>query len=614
MNWKVTAVFGALLVVALAVYFFQAPGPGDPTDGPQSNKLFPDFLADRVGRIDLLRKGETVTSLERATDTVGDYWRLAPPIDKPVDLAQAREMVSGVDRFVKTGGLEPGKPETAPEVTGLLDPRLIVTFHGPDRKETVRFGGQPPTNSTAVFFQKDGDPKVYLAGQEVYAAYDKSALALRQRQLVRYNPHKVVRVELEKKFERGRKGQPASIEYERSTLERLEGADLGWWLIKPHRERLDDLKVMRLVTDLAAFPIDDWRPAGNLNAQGFAQPSDKVSLWLHGSDKPYTVLFGDDTDSKRKRFAHVEGSGEVARIDLRRYDQLPLQRNHFRPDIVFPFSRDSVKTFALESRGLGKIVIHRRETKDPQTQLPTVMWDLVEPANLKIERERIEGFVASIVGLRILDFLGAQDFKTAKLDPADVTLTLGTRDGKTHVCHFTGEFMRREGVEEVFAIQPEMVTIMRRLELNFLHREIFNVPRASISEFTFDAKSQVIYYGAKFDAPSGKWSYSKPPALAGKEPNGNVLGGVLNIMNYVQAVEFIARDPASTAEHRLEEQTAPATLTVLHEGGKAVFYISADKSDKVGRSIYFARLEGSPVIFQISSVFVEGLKKLQLRD
>jgi len=614
MNWKVTAVLGALLVAALAVYFTQGPSVSDGRTGPQQSKLFPDLIADRVSRLDILRKGETATSLERASDSVGDYWRLAPPIDKPVDLGLVREMLNGLDRFVKTGGLEPGTPETAPGVTGLQDPRLIVTFHGPGRKETVRFGGTPPTNSTAVFFQKDGDPKIYLAAQEVFAAYDKPALALRQKQLVRYNPHKAVRVEIEHRFERVRQGQPKTVEYQRSSFERLEGADRGWWMTKPHRERLDDLKVNTLLVELSSLTIEDWRPAGELKAQGFDEPSDRISIWLHGSEKPVVVLFGDDTDSKRKRFAHAEGSGEVARVDLKRYDQLPLQRNHFRPDVVFMFGRDAVNTVTLESPGRGRVVLERRESKNPQTQLTTSDWELAQPAGLKIEKDRLDGFVGSLVGLRIRDFLGPQDFKTARLDPADVVLTLETRDGRKHVCHFSGEFMRREGLDEVFTVQPEMVAIMGRLELNFLHPEVFNIPRDSIREFTFEAKSELIYYTAKFSAETGKWSYAKPPALAGQEPDGNIMGGVLNVMNYVQAASWISRDPAAIAEHKLEEPTAPATLTVLHEGGKAVFYISIDQSDKPSRTVYYARMEGNPVVFQISSAFVDGLKKLQKRN
>ena len=623
MNWKGTAALGALLAVALGVYFFHSPDSGVPgkpgPGGPQKNKLFADFVADRLDRIDILRKGETVTTLDRATDPLGTYWRIAPPVDKPADTTVVQQMLYGLDRFVNSGGMDPGSPGTAPAVTGLDDPRLVVTFHGPQGlKGTVRFGRQPPTNSTAVFFQKEGDPKIYLATQEVFDAYDKPATAIRQKLLVRYSPHQVIKVELKHKFIRVRQGEAPKVEYEASTMEwLLDGVDSGWWLTSPHREKLDDLKVKNLVTDLSSLAIDDWRPAGVLSEQGFDQPEERVSIWLHGREAPVVVLFGDLADLKQKRFVHVEGSGEVARIDnANRYMRLALERRHFRADIVFPFGRDSVKTFQLEARGLGKVSIERRETKNPGTGLVTSSWELLEPkpSEIKIEKERMEAFVGAVLSLRIANFLGAQDPKMARLDTPAVTLAVGTRDGKGHVCHFTDRYMRREGMDELFEVGPELVEIMRRLELNFLHPEVFNVPRQSLQEFTFESRPgallKPVYYTVKFTPEDGKWRYVKPDSEAGKEPNPNLVQNVTVVMNYIAAESFIARDPALAAREKLDERNAPATLTVRHEGGKAVFFISEDKSDKVNRPIYYARLDPSPVVFQINAPFIENLRQL----
>lgn len=621
MSWKATAVLGALLAVALGAYFLRGPGPGStdsggPNTGPQKNRLFPDILSDRVAKIEILRKGETVTAIDRASDSAGDYWRLAPPIDKPAEPPVVQQMLVALDRFVTTGGMSPGGPETAPAVTGLDDPRLIVTYHGPAGvRGTVRFGKQPPTNTAAVFFQKDGDPKIYLASQEVFDALDRPAIAVRQKQLVRYASHQVIKIDVEKKFVRVRQGQPKAVEIESSTLEKqLEGPERGWWLTKPHRERLDELKVQRLVMDLAVLPIEDWRPAGDLKEQGLEEPEERVSLWLFGRDKPVIVRFGAFTGIS-KRFAHVEGSGEVARVDSRRVENLPLQRKHFRTDIVFPFTREAVKSLRIEARGLGRILLERKETKNPQTGLVTSAWELVEPAGVKVDKDQMDGFVGLPLSLRIGDFLGPQDFKIARLDPADLTFSVETYSGVKETLHLTDRFMRREGVNEVFEVQPpEMAQILQRLELNFLHREMFNVPRASIRSFTFESRADLVYYEARFDEKQGKWFFEKPAELKGKEPDGLLMSSLLNVMNYVRAEEFITRDPAKAAEFKLEERTAPATLTVVHDGGKAVFYIGSDRSDKPTRPIYFSRMEGSPVVFQLSGVFVESLKRLQKKE
>jgi hypothetical protein len=623
MNWKTTGVLATLLGVAMAAYLLRHH-PGDPGEGrggadgvgPRKNRLFPDILSERVAKIDILRKGETVTTIDRATDTVGDYWRLAPPIDKPAEPPVVQQMLASLDRFVTTGGMDPGGPETAAGVTGLDDPRLVVTYHGPaGAKGTVRFGKSPLTNTAAVFFQKVGDPKIYLAAQEVFDALDKTAIGIRQKLLARYAPHQAVKVAVEKRFDRIRQGQPRTVEIETSVMERvMEGPDRGWWLTSPYRERVDDLKVQRLVFDLSALAIEDWRPAGDLREQGLEAPDEKVSIWLFGQETPVVVRLGALT-GVNKRFAHVEGSGEVARVDARIVEKLPLQRSHFRMDVVFPFSRETVKRLTVDARGVGKVILERREKKNPETGLVTSDWEVIEPAGIRVDKDRLETFAGVPLSLRIADFLGAQDPKTARLDPAAVTVKIETYSDQTHVIHLTDQFMRREGLNEVFEVQPaEMAQVLRRLDLNFLNKEIFNVPRDSIRGFTFESRAGLVYYSAHFDGKAGKWFFDRPDELRGKEPDPNLMTAILNVMNYVQAEELLSRDPAKSAELKLEERTAPSTLTVVHDGGKAVFYISADQSDKPTRPLYYARMEGSSVVFQIPGVFIESLRRLQKKE
>jgi len=623
MNWKGTAALGGLLGIALGIYFLHSPSAG-PTGGPagahRQTKLFPELLADRLERIEILRKGETATTIDRATDSVGGYWRIAPPVDKPAEIAVLQPMLVNLDRFVNSGGLEPGAPGTDAALTGLDDPRLVVTFLGPlGQKGCVRFGKQTPTNTSAIFFQKEGDPKIYLATQEVFDAYDKPATAIRQKQLARYAPHQAVKVEFAQKIVRVRQGPPATntVEIEVSTLERLqEGIARGWWLTSPHREKIDDLSVMNLVTELSSFPILDSRPAGNIKGQGLEEPEEKVSIWLYGREAPVVIRFGDLAEGRLKRYVHVEGSGEVARVDESKHSMLFQHgRNGFRVRTIFPFGRDSVKSFGIEVRGQGKISIERRESRNAQTDLVTSSWELIEPRPLKVDRDKLEQFVGAIVALKIDEFLGDQDLKSSRLDPGELTLSIVTRDGKSHVCHFTDQFMCREGSSEVFAVERNMVGIMKNMELNFMHPEIFNVPRESLAEFTFESRPgtllQPIYYTMRFTPISGKWHYLKPDSAKDHEPVGDLLSGVTAVMNYIQAESFISRDPAAAAKHKLDEQNAPARLTVRTQDGKSVvFYISEDKSDKPTRPIYYARMDPSPVVFQVSSLFVESLRML----
>ncbi|HYE99951.1 MAG TPA: DUF4340 domain-containing protein, partial [Planctomycetota bacterium] len=418
MNWKSTIVLAALFAVALALYLLTGPGTAKPPEDRE--RVLGGLEIERLTRIEIARRGEPAWFVERATDSVGDHWRVAPPIDRPADAERVKKMIYSTDRFRRGGAIDPASPEAAPAVTGLADPRVVVTFYSGDRKETVRFGKSPPTHSEAVFFQKDGDPSVYLCELDVLQAYDASPADLRVREVLRYAPHQIVKVELKRKFlvARGKDPKDRRVEFETSVLEKVEeGPQRGWFLVEPYRERLDDLRVGRLVTDLATLRAEEIRRLDDPKSMGLDVPLVSVALHVKGRPEPLRLDFGDAVEHGKWRAATVPGSGEVLLVPDYRYDALPTERKHLRSDALFPFSRDAVRTFEVEAPGKGRVKIERRETKREGDLVPVVAWELAEPAGLRINKDKVEPFVARIMGgYRITDFLGPQeDLKAFRL-------------------------------------------------------------------------------------------------------------------------------------------------------------------------------------------------------
>jgi hypothetical protein len=521
--------------------------------------------------------------------------------------------------------LDAGRPETAPELTGLADPRLTVAYSaGPGRREVLRFGKQPPTNTTAVFYQHEGDPKIYLVGVETFDAFNKPALQYRSKNLVRYAPHRINKIEMSYKFLRPQgKDKPPLIEYEHSVLERYEeGAERGWYLVSPHKERLYDHSVAQLVTRLADLQASDYQPAENLKEKGLTEPEVKVALYAAGDAKPVEVQFGTPTDRGRKRWVWSPGSAEVALYDSNFYDELPLQRSTLRVRVIFPFSSELVKRLEIEVKDLGKVILDRKEQKKEGETLSTWKWEVVQPDNLKVESERLEAFVGAVVGQEITGFLGEQNFALAGLEPPPVQLTVLTKEGKQHVCGFAASdstgFLRKEGVNEIFEVPASLVRMLRRLELNFVSLEMFNVPRDSIRSITFDSRVsselQKISYVLKRDGE--KWSFTD---LVNKDavPNPDKLDGLLTQLNYIKAESLLGRDSKTIEENQLDPRTAPATLKVGYvigsgaaaKEGEMELYISTDKSTKATQALYYARLKDNLAVFQINAGLVQSLQK-----
>lgn len=621
-NWRLTAAFGAVLAVLCGVYFLSSPPATTPIERMDDRVL--RLTSDQVTRIEVTRKDGGAMTFERAKDVVGDYWRMADQGGHPAEAAMVQQLLFALDRYVKTGGLDAGKPETAPELTGLADPRMTVTYHASGgRREVLRFGKQPPTNSTAVFYQKEGDPKIYLVGVETYDFFTKPVLQYRAKNLVRYAPHRIQKIALEYKFIRPQgKGKADVVEYEKSVLERYEeGAERGWYLVSPHKERLYDHSVAAMVTRLADLQATDYQPAGELKEKGLTEPEVKVALYAAGETKPVEVHFGAPAERGRKRWVWSPGATEAALYDSGHYEDIPLQRSMLRVRVVFPFSAELVKHLEIEVKDLGKVVLDRKEVRKEGEPVATWKWEVVEPNNIKVESERLEAFVAAVVTQEITGFLGAQDFKLAGLDPAPIKLTVETKEGKKHVCGFSAAaaqgFLRKEGVDEIFEVRPELVRLLQKLELNFVSLEMFNVPRDAIRSIAFDSKTsdlQPVYYKLKLH--DGKWVFDDP-ANKGATPNPGKLDGLLTVLNYIKADSLIGRDSKTIEKHRLDPRTAPATLRMSYEigtgsaakSGDMELYISEDLSDKATQHKFYARLRDNLAVFQINPQFVLSLQK-----
>jgi hypothetical protein len=611
-SWKLTAAFGLAFVVLSAAYFFSNP-PSATLKEKMDPRVLEGLSAEQVTKIEVDRKG-TVIAFEKSKDMVGEFWRMAGPASHAAEAALVQQMLFGLDRFLKAQALEPGKADTAPDVTGLNDPRLSVTFVSAGRRDVLRFGKSPMTNTTVVFYQHDGDPKIYTVAIDTFEAFNKPLYQYRAKTLARYPPHRVNRVALEFKFLRPQgKDKPPLVEYEKSVMERFEeGAERGWYLTQPHRERLNDHSVAALVTELSSLPASEYQAAGDPRVQGFDEPEAKVTIGINGADKPVEIAFGATTDREKKRWVRLLGAEEVALYDSFRFDELPLERKKLRNRMVFPFSVELAKRVEVEVKDLGKILLERREIQKEGESVSTVKWELAEPPGLRVESEKVEAFVSAVVVQQIDDFMGAQDFKQAGLDPAPVRLVVETKEGKKHSCGFNlAGFMRKEGIDEIFVIRPDFVRMLRRLELNLLNMEMFNIPRDSLREFCFEsrpnAQLQPVYYTLRLDKAGQKWEFVDP-GHKGVEADPDRVANILAIMNYIKSEAMIARDDATIQKHRLEESTAPSTLKIRYEGGEKELYISENLSDAINRPMYYARFKDGKTVFQINGLFVDSLK------
>ncbi len=615
MSWKPTAVLAALLALALLAYFGWNPAP--PVLDEAGRKLLP-LAPQELVRIEVARRDEPPYVVERGKDAAGEYWRLAPS-GRAADPGAVQKMIHGIDQFSKTTGIDPSRPEAAPSLTGLDAPRLSVTFHASGGKHVLRFGASPPTNTEAVFFQLEGDPTVYHAGKDTVAAYDRPADGIRSRQLFRFAPHAAVSVETSFKFTVSRPGQPPRVEYEKSRFERVEqGVERGWWLASPVREKVEDLAVNRLVTDLSTLAVESFEPEGEAKARELDEPEFTVSVRLHGVPDPLEIHFGGAADAGRSRWVRVPGSGEHAKIARARYDNLPRQRGDFRARSLYQFSKDQVRTLEVEADGLGRLLIERKETRREGDPVPAVTWEVLEPKGARIRREKVEPYVRDVIGAEI-KHVGAVDFAEIASDSPIVSMTVETTDGKRQRSRFkaSGNYAwgTKEGAGEVFEVLPSFVRLLQLLELALLQEEVFSTLRDRIRRFEFAAAfggHQPVRYLLDRDPKTGAWAFTDPEHQ-GKAADQERVKGFLMMLSYIAAEggRFVGRDAETLRKYRLNDPAAPARLTIWTEDGPeaaVTLLISDNQNPQPALFTYFARRTDTPAVFRIVPQLVETLK------
>ncbi|MBV8882170.1 MAG: hypothetical protein JO332_19600, partial [Planctomycetaceae bacterium] len=96
-NWRLTAAFGAVLVVLSAVYFLSSPPATTPREKLDDHVLA-GLSSDQVTKIEVSRKDGVSLSFEKDKDVVGDYWRIPEQANHAAEPAMVQQLLFALDR------------------------------------------------------------------------------------------------------------------------------------------------------------------------------------------------------------------------------------------------------------------------------------------------------------------------------------------------------------------------------------------------------------------------------------------------------------------------------------------------------------------------------------
>ncbi len=189
-------------------------------------------------------------------------------------------------------------------------------------------------------------------------------------------------------------------------FERREGN--RWQMTAPKDAAADPSKVETLAYNLKELSRrpESANLAGDPSQYGLAPPERTVKLWGPATDAPLASL-DVGLASLDRRYVRPSGTSGVQVVDARGLDLLRLPAGRWRDHEIFRVPSFEVETLKL-SGGWRDLTIRRRRDA----------WHLVEPVRLPAAEAKVDGLVADLGSLRVVDDTGfvADDVPSGELD------------------------------------------------------------------------------------------------------------------------------------------------------------------------------------------------------
>jgi hypothetical protein len=658
MSWRTTISLGVTFVVLLIVWgVWKSPEPP-----PRETKRIFEWLYEQCTKVEVQPLGEAEIIFERRpTAPAGITWWITKPIDRPAWEPFVSEMLGGLRDLTNYGAVPPGTKGHDLEAAGVDKPELVVHVHRGDEKKTFKFGRTVSHDPSQRWFLVEGDANLYFGPQTAFEPYKRSLSQFRNHGLVFIDRIRVHKVEL---LDRHAKvtatkctkcegvigaagkclkcGEPGPVGSEDvvdvSEFEFLENRSQqrGWYWTKANgkkvEERLDEVKVSHLLSELMTLQANDFIETSDLAKYGLDKPGTLYRLHVKDGAK-VGVLLGKSEKVRDKDVTYVmiEGAGEVALVETRRLDQTERKLGAFRSVLVYDFERAEVAWVELAITGLGRVQMSRHEERLEGQPEPVEKWTVEHPAvrtkenpgGLLVNEDQLEIFMNALLStFRIKDkdgFLGPQpDLSLFGLNPpmGKLTIQLNRRNGTQEQlvyplgCKVAGGdtyFMKPPPSEEVFAAHPDAWRRMERLELNFRDAGVYYPPQASLIDFSVDLDPEVgierkYYRLAKQD---GKWVFTDS-VNKGAEVDEKALGDVRSLLSFIAADEFITRRPEEHAKFGFQGQKSFGKVEIVCDDRKlnGIF--------KIGKGVdgvLYGMMDGDPTVFKYKKENVDTLRK-----
>ncbi len=403
-----------------------------------------------------------------------------------------------------------------------------------------------------------------------------------------------------------------------------------WRITKPFSSHAETYKIRSMLRVFKKGATSNYArkvTEADLPKYGLDEANRIGAALYRGEEKLVDILIGY-VDKKEQGIDPdtlvMEPGGEIVyrmkEVDLR--TPFEVEFGEIRDKKLFDFKKDEVKRISVSDprqKVYPKLVLERREPLESAPEAPKTPkkgeWKVVEPKNLGLVLDNIDGFASSIANARATEFLKKLPGADAKaLDKAykltatvvrkgsdkeeQVTLLLGAGRKK-------GVYARVEDKDEVILIAKHSATQLMKSMGDLRNKKLFSFKPADVVEIRVENPGSPAIHVKK----SGEsWAFVEPAGIPAASSKVKSLAS--NVSNF-KVAEFLEVQPKAEITGLTPDKAlkVTATLTAAAGSGTSVILVGERFENEKEQERYWAKLEGKPEVFSIMKYTRENVLK-----
>lgn len=400
-----------------------------------------------VIRLDITHRGQ-LFSAERGERPT--QWNVVKPRSYRADRDRISDFIDKL-QFTKVKEFLTEAPRVLTPY-GLDQPTQVTLWTGTEKDRTSKtlLLGKLDTTRKGVYAMRQGEPGVFLVGDEIWNLLPKSLAELRDKTVVEYDRDKVTRLEVESP-----KGRVVLAK------------ESGQWQIKePEGFKADDAEVGGLLWKLKDLKAESFLAEHPGAASRYiARPQVTISLWEQGGQAPKTVLLAparDKREGKSLAYASVLGQGSLVLVESKALEDLARSTTDLRDRSLLGFF-DPKDVKRIEVRRGGQMMrVERKGEAD---------WHVVQPKKGKAREAKINDLLFILRTLKWSELVSpkGEDVSRYGLDQPTFEVTLWKADGGELGTLMVGKkdgektYLKTKGSPSVYAVESRQLGDLPRI-------------------------------------------------------------------------------------------------------------------------------------------------------